>query len=312
MSHWTDEHIRVINGKWVAFDEAALELGEYDSENEARDALVVHNAIELSEHGKRLKASWQAGALIAHAQKIALLHRSDEMISAKDVHDVLLDEAKRRLAEGGEPPFPPPEAQVVELQKEVSDRDALLSDKNKRLCAMRVDRTRIALHRDALAQAGRALTDRLPAYPSAAGYFAQKELVALRDELATPDVAYAPVPDTCLHAHLRRQIAFSTRAFGPNDRWRGVVDHIKKELTEIEASPYDVEEWIDVALLALDGAWRSLAATREMTPAEMARKVVETLDAKMTKNENRDWPDWRTADRTKAIEHDRSKDRGTA
>lgn len=198
------------------------------------------------------------------------------------------------------------------LRQEVNDRDALLADKNKRLCAMRVDRTRIALHRDALAQAARALSDRLPAYPSAAGYFAQKELVALRDELATPDVAYAPVPDTCLHAHLRRQIAFSTRAFGPNDRWRGVVDHIKKELTEIEASPYDVEEWIDVALLALDGAWRSLAATREMTPAEMARKVVETLDAKMTKNENRDWPDWRTADRTKAIEHDRSKDRGTA
>ena len=32
------------------------------------------------------------------------------------------------------------------------------------------------------------------------------------------------------------------------------------------------------------------------------------MTAKQVKNEARTWPDWRTADPNKAIEHDRSKD----
>lgn len=114
------------------------------------------------------------------------------------------------------------------------------------------------------------------------------------------DALAAPTRD--MVAHMQRQIAFSTRAFGPGDRQAGVIDHIRKELHEIEEAPQDLEEWIDVVLLALDGAWRS---------GHSAEEVVAMLDTKLTKNESREWPDWRTADRTKAIEHDRTKDRET-
>lgn len=106
-------------------------------------------------------------------------------------------------------------------------------------------------------------------------------------------------PNRDMVAHMQRQIAFSTRVFGPGDRQAGVIDHIRKELHEIEEAPHDLEEWIDVVLLALDGAWRS---------GHTAEQVVAMLDAKLAKNENREWPDWRTADRTKAIEHNRQSE----
>lgn len=99
--------------------------------------------------------------------------------------------------------------------------------------------------------------------------------------------------------HLERQKDFSARTFGPGDRAQGVVDHIRKELNEIEASPSDLEEWIDVIILACDGAWRQGYSPRE---------IAETLACKLAKNERRKWPDWRTMPTDKAIEHDRSAD----
>lgn len=103
-----------------------------------------------------------------------------------------------------------------------------------------------------------------------------------------------------LIAHLKRQRAFSRATFGPGSRTKGVVDHVRKELVEIEEStlgfscPAVLEEWIDVVILGLDGALRTGA-----TPEQ----IVEALEYKQTKNEGRDWPDWRTADPDKAIEH---------
>lgn len=97
-----------------------------------------------------------------------------------------------------------------------------------------------------------------------------------------------------LLGHIRQQIDFSVRTFGPGDRTSGIVDHILKELREIEAAPGDTEEWIDVMILAIDGAWRSGAT---------AEQIVETLRLKQLKNESRTWPDWRTAEPGKAIEH---------
>lgn len=105
-----------------------------------------------------------------------------------------------------------------------------------------------------------------------------------------------------LNTHLYRQRAFSRAAFGPGARTKGVIDHIRKELIEIERKPYDLEEWIDVVLLALDGAWRCAEAMgmhRDHVPAS----VVETLALKQLNNEFRNWPDWRAADPDKAIEH---------
>ncbi len=104
-----------------------------------------------------------------------------------------------------------------------------------------------------------------------------------------------------LISHLRRQIDFSARTYGPGDRTDGVCDHIRKELREVQddaaAGIPTLPEWVDVIILGFDGAWRSGA-----TPEQIVAAIV----AKQTKNEGRRWPDWRTADTGKAIEHDRS------
>jgi tagatose-1,6-bisphosphate aldolase non-catalytic subunit AgaZ/GatZ len=94
--------------------------------------------------------------------------------------------------------------------------------------------------------------------------------------------------------HLERQKAFSEKTFGPGQRTQTVIDHIHKELAEIEANPTDLEEWIDVVLLALDGAWRAGYEPHE---------IADQLSAKLYKNEVRAWPDWRLSDPNKAIEH---------
>jgi hypothetical protein len=98
-----------------------------------------------------------------------------------------------------------------------------------------------------------------------------------------------------LNNHLERQRAFSFKTFGPpNNNSTGLIDHIRKELIEIEEDPLDIYEWIDVVILALDGALRA-----GYSPAE----IVYALEAKQTKNEGRKWPDYRTAEPGKAIEH---------
>lgn len=99
-------------------------------------------------------------------------------------------------------------------------------------------------------------------------------------------------------AHLHRQRAWSSKTFGPGARTLGVVDHIRKELREIEAAPDDLTEWIDVVILALDGAWRAGG-----TPEQ----IIKTLTGKQARNEARDWPDWRTQSADKAIEHVRGQ-----
>jgi hypothetical protein len=102
-----------------------------------------------------------------------------------------------------------------------------------------------------------------------------------------------------LETHLTRQREFSLATFGPGERAKGVVAHIRKELIEIEADPTDVTEWIDVAILAFDGAWRSGA-----TP----QQIVAALVAKQTRNESREWPDWRTMSTDAPIEHVRTSE----
>ena len=95
-------------------------------------------------------------------------------------------------------------------------------------------------------------------------------------------------------AHLYRQREWSRLTFGPGERTQGVIDHIRKELAEIEKDPTDISEWIDVVILALDGAWRA---------GHSPEAIVSALIAKQGKNESRQWPDWRTAELGKAIEH---------
>jgi hypothetical protein len=109
-----------------------------------------------------------------------------------------------------------------------------------------------------------------------------------------PAYLQPPVTQFDFLAHLQHQAEWSARTFGPGERTEGVVDHISKELVEVLQSGGALEEWVDVIILALDGAWRSGA-----TPEQIVAAIV----AKQTKNEGRAWPDWRTAEPGKAIEH---------
>jgi hypothetical protein len=100
-----------------------------------------------------------------------------------------------------------------------------------------------------------------------------------------------------LVAHLHRARAFSEKTFGPGARAAGILAHISKELEEIAAKPSDLEEWIDVVILAMDGAWRA-----GFEPEEIAAALARKQD----KNESRTWPDWRKFSADQPIEHDRT------
>ena len=97
--------------------------------------------------------------------------------------------------------------------------------------------------------------------------------------------------------HLERQRQWSAETFGPGPRTAGVCDHILKELVEIEADPLDLREWVDVIILAFDGAWRA---------GWEPQQIIDAIKDKQAKNESRVWPDWRTSDQDKAIEHVRA------
>lgn len=99
-----------------------------------------------------------------------------------------------------------------------------------------------------------------------------------------------------LRQHLEAQREFSAEAFGPGPRVAGILDHITKEIEEVRQKPGDLEEWIDLVLLSFDGALRTGATSDD---------ICEALEAKLEKNMQREWPDWRTSDPTKAIEHKR-------
>lgn len=91
---------------------------------------------------------------------------------------------------------------------------------------------------------------------------------------------------------------FQADTFGSRqERAAGVLDHIRKELKEIEAAPGDLEEWVDIMFLALDGYRRNGGGAYDLVERFMFK--LELLKA-------RRWPDWRTTPDHVAIEHDRN------
>jgi hypothetical protein len=99
---------------------------------------------------------------------------------------------------------------------------------------------------------------------------------------------------------LYRKMMWSRKTFGPHQRTKGLSDHIRKELVEIEKNPADLEEWVDIILLAIDGAWRSGASPED---------IVAMLVTKAHRNELRKWPDWRDLTENDPIEHIRDATR---
>ncbi|WP_273627192.1 dATP/dGTP pyrophosphohydrolase domain-containing protein [Pseudomonas aeruginosa] len=85
-----------------------------------------------------------------------------------------------------------------------------------------------------------------------------------------------------LDLHLERQRRLSERTFGPGSRAAGVIDHIRKELRELEEAPGDLAEWIDVVVLALDGAWRTGATPAQIIDALLAKQAISDRDCRVT------------------------------
>ena len=106
--------------------------------------------------------------------------------------------------------------------------------------------------------------------------------------------------DVDMLQYVIKQRAWSERAFGPpatTDTQR-ICTHITKELDEIRQFLGDCEEWVDVIILALDGAWR--AGHSPLT-------IASTLRLKQEKNAARKWVI--PSDPTTPIEHDRYEER---
>lgn len=105
------------------------------------------------------------------------------------------------------------------------------------------------------------------------------------------------VPTIDYH-YLSHQQEWSEKTFGPGSHILGVTDHISKELVEVIESDGALDEWADVVILALDGATRAAVAQ-----GGSVADALKAIAAKQEKNESRRWPDWRTAEPGKAIEH---------
>lgn len=97
-----------------------------------------------------------------------------------------------------------------------------------------------------------------------------------------------------------QQEEFSRTTFGPGQRTKGVCNHIRKELDEIEAAVQSgdrkaiLAEICDIIILAVDLAWRH---------GFKSAQVERGLLAKLAKNMRRKWPDWRNTTEDKPIEH---------
>ena len=108
-----------------------------------------------------------------------------------------------------------------------------------------------------------------------------------------------PSYDLTLQNAIWRQREWSEKAFGPGKRTKGIADHIRKELIEVEQSDGSAEEWIDVLLLTLDALWRT---------GYDPESVENLFKSKIQENSKRTWPDWRTKSEDEAIEHVRTPD----
>lgn len=97
--------------------------------------------------------------------------------------------------------------------------------------------------------------------------------------------------------YIYAQRRWSEQAFGPidaGDRTPGILKHLRKEIGEVAAAPKDVLEWVDIIILALDGAWRN---------GYSAEFIIAALEEKQRINMHRKWPDWTTVASDQPIEH---------
>lgn len=112
-------------------------------------------------------------------------------------------------------------------------------------------------------------------------------------------------------SQLLDQMHFSLTTFGPKLRRKGIIEHIRKELDELENMPDNqdhAEEWIDLLILSLDGLWRELHINQHQPWDHVPQIIRYKYKRKMQKNRDRVWPDWRDFSDEQAIEHNREHD----
>lgn len=136
------------------------------------------------------------------------------------------------------------------------------------------------------------------------GYRAAQEDAQGLPHLVGDDPEPSPLPywNTPISEYVQKQKEWSDRTFGPpkfEDSER-LCRHIEKELKEIRLRPYDCEEWADVIILALEGAWRN---------GHSPLSIAWTLQHKQEKNFARQWNI--PADPMTPIEHYRMEERET-
>ena len=85
---------------------------------------------------------------------------------------------------------------------------------------------------------------------------------------------------TWLGNYIRAQRIWSLETFGKGLRTKIILDHIKSEIKEVEAEPKKLEEWVDIIMLAVDGAWRA---------GHKPDDIVSGLVEKFLENQRRDW-----------------------
>lgn len=85
------------------------------------------------------------------------------------------------------------------------------------------------------------------------------------------------------------QIPWSMSCFHHGKRTLGIIEHIKRELLEIENAPDDPKEWSDVVLLAIDGLWRCLYGRNYSEQVDLINACVNAVREKQLINLAREW-----------------------
>lgn len=89
--------------------------------------------------------------------------------------------------------------------------------------------------------------------------------------------------------YITRQIAWSRKTFGPGKRTEGILKHIEKEIQEVREEPDKPDEWLDIVILALDGAWRTGASVIDIIDY-LVRKQEINFSRKFPYPESEDHP----------------------
>jgi len=89
------------------------------------------------------------------------------------------------------------------------------------------------------------------------------------------------VEQQTIREYVKEHKGWSLAAFGEGKHTEGLLRHIEKECIEVRKVPSDLFEWIDIVILAIDGAWRE-----GYTPEQIASALME----KQNINKAREWP----------------------